>query len=257
MNAIQIQKLINTIGEFNSNLNLEDLFENGEEILEYEKIKIKTSKEELDHKLNVQLKENSDAKLLQSLSAEINKLSIALQEQYHKYRIKLSESNNSNPIYNKSIPIVCNLIDFKLDSLSILENDLDLIIENFEHRISTDFGSVQDKPTLSVQNQELGTEGKATFNLGKKESLMFLYILEQSDLLMFESDEQRRKFIEANFCFTEMRDNSDKGKSLPMRDISSDISKLGAKHLSEPNNKTLDKLLNKLNDSIHLFEFKS
>lgn len=255
MNVIQIQDLINKIGEFNKSTVLKEYSTGGEENLESQLKIIHDSNDELNHKILIQLKEKSDVELLHKFINLIDTNGLKLNNLYHEYRRKLSESNNSNPIYSESIPLLCNLIDSKLDVLTNLKQDLITKIANFDYIISTDF----DYNTFSESNQkqEKETAGRATFTLSKKESIMLIYILEQTGLLKFESEEQISKFIENNFCFTEIRDNADKGKALLMKDVRSEISKLRARLNSDSNNKVLEKLLNKLNDTIHLFEFKS
>lgn len=256
MNVIQIQDLINKIGEFNKNTDLNEYSERGEEILESQLKIIQDSNEELNHKLLIQLKEKSDVELLQKFIKLIDTNGADLHTLYHKYRRKLSESNDSNPIYTKSIPILCKLIDSKLDVLTDLKRDLIIKIANFDYRISTDFDYNSNTLSELNQNQKNGITGRATFNLSKKESIMLLYILEKTDLLKFESDGQISKFIENNFCFTEIRDNAgNNGQVSLMKDVRSEISNLRAGHKSDSNNKILEKLLNKLNDTIHLFEF--
>lgn len=257
MNVIQIQDLINKIGEFNKNTDLKEYSDRGEEMFEAQLEIIEKSNNELNHRLLIQLKEKSDVELLQKFIELINSNGADLQSLYHKYRIKLSESDNSNPIYTKSIPIICRLIDTKLDHLTNLKQDLITKIAFFDYRISTDFDYNSNTLSESNQNHKNGIAGRATFNLSKKEAIMLLYILENTGLLKFESEEQISKFIESNFCFTEIRDNADKGKALHMKDVRSEISKLRARLNSDSNNKVLEKLLNKLNDTIHLFEFKS
>lgn len=255
MNVIQIQDLINKIGEFNRNIDLQQYSDEGEEILESQLKIIEDSNDELNYKLLIQLKEKSDVELLQKFIQLIDTNGADLNTLYHKYRRKLSESNNSNPIYTKSIPIVCKLIDSKLDALTNLKRDLIIKIANLDYRVSTDFDYNSINLSNPNQNQKKEYAGRATFNLSKKEAIMLIYILEKTNLLKFESEEQISKFIESNFCFTEIRDNADKGKALQMKDVRSEISKLRGGQHSESNNKILEKLLNKLNDTIHLFEF--
>jgi len=257
MNVIQIQDLINKIGEFNQSNVLKEYSDGGEELLESQLKIIQDSNDELNHKILIQLKEKCDVELLQKFINLINTNGENLINLYHQYRRKLAESNNSNPIYIESIPIICKLIDAKLDVLTNLKNDLILKIANFDYRINTDFDYNSSTLSASSQNHYTGIASRATFNLSKKESIMLIYILEQTGLLTFEGEEQIHKFIERNFCFTEIRNNTDNGKATHMKDVGSEISKLRAGHNSDSNNKVLDKLLNKLNDTIHLFEFKS
>lgn len=259
MNVIQIQDLINKIGEFNKNSDLKEYYEDGEEILESQLKIIEDSHTELNHKLLIQLKEKSDVELLQKFINLIDENGADLHILYNKYRIKLAESkkpNKSNPIYSKSVPIVCKLIDSKLDVLTNLKQDLITKIANFDYIISTDF----DYNTFleSNQKQEKETAGRATFNLSKKESLMLLYILEEVNLLKFEDKTQRKNFIEQNFNFTEVRNNESYGKSFPITDIKSEYSKFNSSDRYElkSNNKTLENLSKKLITIMEEFKFE-
>jgi hypothetical protein len=98
---------------------------------------------------------------------------------------------------------------------------------------------------------------RATLKLSKKEALMFLFVLEEQQLLEFESIEHRRLFIEKNFNFTETRNNSNHGKSLPMKGVSSELADFNSYTEGTSNNKTLEKLLKKLQDTIHLYQFNT
>ncbi|MFV8343611.1 hypothetical protein [Flavobacterium sp. XS2P39] len=259
MNVIQIQDLINKIGEFNKNSDLKEYYEDGEEILESQLKIIEDSHTELNHKLLIQLKEKSDVELLQKFINLIDENGADLHILYNKYRIKLAESkkpNKSNPIYSESVPIVCKLIDSKLDVLTNLKQDLITKIANFDYIISTDF----DYNTFSESNQkhEKETAGRATFNLSKKESLMLLYILEEANLLKFEDKTQRKTFIEQSFSFTGVRNNEAYGKSFPITDIKSEYSKFNSKDRDElkSNNKTLENLSKKLITIMEEFKFE-
>lgn len=259
MNVIQIQDLINKIGEFNKNSDLKEYYEDGEEMLESQLKIIEDSHTELNYKLRIQLKEKSDVELLQKFINLIDENGADLHILYNKYRIKLAESkkpNKSNAIYSVSVPIVCKLIDSKLDVLTNLKQDLITKIANFDYIISTDF----DYNTFSESNQkqEKETAVRATFNLSKKESLMLLYILEEINLLKFDNNAQRKNFIEQNFNFTEVRNNESYGKSFPITDIKSEYSKFNSidKNELKSNNKTLENLSKKLITIIDEFKFE-
>lgn len=257
MDVIQIQDLINKIGEFNKNTDLKEYFENGEEILTIQLETIEESYNTLNQKLLIQLKENSDIELLQIFIDLVDTNGVVLQELYVKYRIKLSESNNTNPVYTKSIPIVCGIIDHKLDYLTNIKKDLHTKIAFFKYKTSTDFNLDSDSTTTLNQNQEFSTASRATFNLSKKESLMLLYVLEEVSLLKFENTTHRKSFIEQNFNFTEVRNNESHGKSFPMTGIQSEYSKFNSNDTNElkSNNKTLEIISKKLNHIIENFEF--
>lgn len=142
---------------------------------------------------------------------------------------------------------ILNILYDKVDYLnSRVDNKTASKIDNF----AVDFNETDssDIPFKHI--------GRATFKLNKKESLMLLYILEQERLLEFESIEHRRLFIESNFNFTETRNNTNNGNAYPMKGISSELSDFSSYTEMTSNNKTLEKLLKKLNETIHLFEFK-
>ena len=84
---------------------------------------------------------------------------------------------------------------------------------------------------------------------------MLIYIMEQSGVIKFENNTQRNKFIQNNFNWTEFRGNENNGKSFPIDDVESQISKMKASHNKESSCKVLEKLLKKLEDTIHNFEF--
>jgi hypothetical protein len=257
MNAIQIQELINKIGEFNPNLNLQYFCDKNQEILISEFEKIEELGSELNQKLVVQLRENSDAELLQKFIDTINKNGKNLEEYYHKFRIKLSESNKSEIINIKSIPNVCSLIDKKLEYLTNLKIDLQNKIIFLGYRVNSDF---ENSPHSSVfnQNKEYLITERATFNLSKKESLMLLYVLEEVSLLKFENNTHKINFIEQNFNFTEVRKTEFFGKPFPMKGTNSEYSKFRSDDKNEiiSNNKTLETLIKKFKAIGDSFEFK-
>lgn len=257
MNAVQIQDLINKIGEFNPNLNLQYFVDENEEILITEFAKIEELGNELNEKLVVQLRENSDADLLQKFIDNVNLNGKNLEEYYHKFRIILSNSNESDIINIKSIPNVCNLIDKKLEYLTNLKIDLQNKIIFLGYRVNSDFKNSPDSSIFNQNKEYLITE-RATFNLSKKESLMLLYVLEKVNLLKFENNTHKINFIEQNFNFTEVRNNEFLGKPFPMKGTNSEYSKFRSDDRNEikSNNKTLETLFKKFSEIIDSFEFK-
>lgn len=170
----------------------------------------------------------------------ISTLNFRLKNNYFEYkrdnRIIIAE--NIQKVRGKLIKIERILNNI----ISIIEDERD----NFDYRVIADYEEILNLLSTPIIKPEYGTAGRATFNLSRKESVMFIYILEKSNLLNFQNEEQRRRFIEENFCFTEMRDNDDNGKPFPMKDINSELSILKSYSKSEINNKALRKLLDKL-----------
>ena len=230
--------------------------ENGEEFLESEMEIIEELNNDLNHKLLIQLKENSDVELLQTFITQIMEKENSLTTQYHRFRIKLAENDDLTVISQKFISTSCKIIDCKLDHLSNIKKDIESKMTFFNYKISTDFNENSD--ILSSQNQESLTNSRASFNLSKKESLMLLYILEEVNLLKFENVAQRKCFIEQNFNFSEVRNNESYGKSFPITDIKSEYSKFNSNDRDElkSNNKTLEKLSKKLITIMEEFKFE-
>jgi hypothetical protein len=257
MNAIQIQDLITKIGEFNLHLDLQYYFDKGEEILKSEFEKVEELNSNLEDKLLIQLRENGDVELLQNFMVLAGEKENALMVLYHQFRSQLADPNNTNPVNDISIPIVCTIIDYKLDSLSTIKKDLHTKIAFYKYKISSDFNNFSEtllSPNLNINN---GTAGRATFRLSKKDSLMLLFILEEKNILKFENNAQRKSFIEQNFNFTEVRKNGSYGKSVAMTGIQSEYSKFNSNDRNElkSNSKTLENLSTKLTTLMEEFKF--
>jgi hypothetical protein len=151
---------------------------------------------------------------------------------------------------------IANIISTQKAVLNRVLLKLYTTIDSYKENKIDDFLS-EEIPNIDSSLIKFDSVGKVTFKLSKKESLMFLYILEQVNLLEFESIEQRRLFIENNFNFTETRNNPNKGNALPMKGISSELSDFSSYAEGDSNNKTLEKLLNKLQETIHHYEFNN
>jgi len=139
----------------------------------------------------------------------------------------------------------------KIETLKLIVNSLNQELSFLSFNSSGD--SQKELLELNAKLKPISS-GRALFNLSKKESVMFIYILEKSNLLKFENDEQKRRFIEENFSFTELRDNNDKGKTFHMKDVGSELSKLKSYSETESNNRALRKLLDKL-EAIDSYKF--
>lgn len=180
----------------------------------------------------------------------------------HRVNFLLSRSKNElsetapfnhddiNSIISTQKLVLSKILNNLYEKVDYLNSNVDNILSSNidDETINLNKADTSDIPFKNV--------GRATFKLNKKESLMLLYILEQEHLLEFESIEHRRLFIESNFNFTETRKNPNNGNALPMKGISSELSDFSSYTERASNNKTLEKLLKKLNETIHLFEFK-
>jgi len=202
--------------------------------------------------LNIERLEKSDITTIHNYLTEAKVAKAILEENFKVYTHNYSSLYENLSSYEKDLYTYTKLaFSLKIETLSLIVNSLNQEISFLNYTPIT-----SSKKELIGLNTEFKTDNseKATFNLSKKESIMLIYILEKSNLLNFQNEEQRRRFIEENFCFTEMRDNNDKGKSLPMKDVSSEISKLKSYSDAEANNKVLRKLIYKL-ESLDSYKF--
>ncbi len=161
-------------------------------------------------------------------------------------------SNEAESTHNE----IANIISIQKAVLNRVLLKLYATIDSYKENKIDDLLS-EEIPNIDSSIIKFDNVGKATFKLSKKETLMFLFILEQENLLEFESIEQRRLFIENNFNFTETRSNPNKGQALPLKGISSELSNFSSYVEGDSNNKTLEKLLIKLQETIHLYEFNN
>lgn len=260
-NAQKIKKCITDIGK------AELEFSNNISINTYNGIQPRATPNDyytqLHHKFNqlllIQLKENCPKGLLEKYieltKGEIQKLKIKgeyIIETYSLLKFKDINSEIAKESYNDIKAILSTQYSVLLKILSKLEEEL----EFYDFKTSADYQTESDVSGLSTSNIPFSDSGKVTFKMSKKESLMFLYVLEQESLIEFDDDNHRRKFIENNFNFTEVRQTENEGKPFPMIGVSSEISKFKSRVDAKSNNKTLEILLNKLNNTIHQFEFK-
>ena len=151
---------------------------------------------------------------------------------------------------------IANIISIQKAVLNRVLLKLYATIDSYKENKIDDLLS-EEIPNIDSSIIKFDNIGKATFKLSKKETLMLLFILEQENLLEFESIEQRRLFIENNFNFTETRSNPNKGQALPLKGISSELSDFISYTEGDSNNKTLEKLLKRLLETIHQYEFKN
>lgn len=92
--------------------------------------------------------------------------------------------------------------------------------------------------------------------MSKKDVVLAFYLLEQIDVIKFEDDVHRNRFIEHNFQYTEMRNTKEKGKVSDMEDVNQVISKLRdsfTKGAVESHNKSKDKLTKTIEDRLQDF----
>jgi hypothetical protein len=259
-NALLVKKIIEKIGKtiFTFDHETGEYFINDESPLNFPKDYYTKLFKDFKNSLKLQLKENANAELINIYLSAL-KDSIKEFGENYDYNIKTFEECKDFVVYPEeyldNYIELLNILSAQNSVLNQVKSILNDELEFINFGIKSDYS--EDNFELLNNDIRKETTGRATFNLGKKESLMLLYILEKENLLKFDNDIQRKKFIENNFNYTEMRENaSNFGEAREMIGIGKELTNLSAYTEAETNNKTLEKLLKKLNDSIHLFEFK-
>jgi hypothetical protein len=217
---------------------------------------------DFEQRLKLQLKENCSIKLLKEYVGQIDSGAKSIDNVIGHLRVNYVLAKSKDEVgenAESTIEYIGKMLKIKNKTLSLIKNYLENEIKYFGYSTSEDYKTFEDRkePESDILISEK-TE-RATFNLSKKESLMLIYVLEKSGLLKFRDEVHRKQFIENNFNYTELRDNDNKGKSLPILDISPDLSKLKSSHKNDitPNCKTLEILKDKLTNTFFEFEFKT
>lgn len=178
MNVIQIQKLINKIGEFNISFNEQkkEYFLNDENIINMELSSIEVIRAEYQQKLSIQLKQKSDVKLLTGFLQEAVNNIIALEGFYHNFRIKVSECKPSNTELNKALKKICKIIDVKIYNLEEIKADLEYKIKYFDYKLITDFGEIETQimKESELEEDELNLSGLPNLNIAERFKLLKL-----------------------------------------------------------------------------------
>lgn len=213
---------------------------------------------DFEHRIKLQLKENCSIELLKEYVAQIDSGAKSIDNVIGHLRVNFVLAKSKDEVgenAESTIEYIGKMLKIKIKTLSFIKRFLENEIKYFGYGTSEDYKTFDDRkePESDILISEK-TE-KVTFNLSKKEAIMFLYVLEQTGVIKFNSEVHRKQFIENNFYYTEVRENEHKGKTFPMLNISSDLSVIKASHHKKTNNKTLEKLLNQLLPKFDEFEF--
>lgn len=256
-NAQLIDKCINVIGKakFSFDKKTNEYLFNNKTPRETPKDYYTKLHKEFNRRLVIQLRENATKDLLEKyIKLTENKIN-EIKETSNNLRI--------NYIYSKSVNLIPDSAIDSYNDINCIFSTQSSVLLKIEHKLKNGLDYIDYPTSFDYLNSELdintipfSESDKATFNLSKKESLMLLYLLEKGELIKFNSTEQRKKFIEYNFSYTEIRKNDNNGKILPMVGISSEFSKFDSTAEVNSNNKTLENLQEKLKEAIEYFEFK-
>ena len=215
---------------------------------------------DFESSIKLQIKENCSIDLLNEFVKQTNSGINSLDNTIDHLRVNYVLAKSKNEVKDdaeNTNEYISKMLNIKNKALLRIKFFLENEIKYFGYGTSEDYKTFEDikEPESDILISEK-TE-RATFMLSRKESLIFLYGLEKSGVLKFASDSHREKFIENNFNYTEMRNNADKGKSLPIQGVKHDFPKLKSTHKDDtiPNNKVLENLKDKLTEGFLDFKF--
>jgi hypothetical protein len=264
MNIFELQNIISDIGKANKlyfkTANL-TYYVNGKTPREISKDYYINLRNRFYDKLTIQLKSKPNVKFFEKLTNKIDeylelnheeKSNQLLRHAFIGSKKQLTDSNGAS--HNE----ILEILNAQHDLLDQLKRHLTILSEHSEFIIDSDFSDTTiEQIPKSTGLINFADVGKATFKMSKKEALMVLYVLEKTNLLAFDSELQRNKFIEQNFNYTEMRNNADKGNALQMKDVNSEMSNLHSPERNQiiANDKALKKLIKQLDETIMSFKF--
>jgi hypothetical protein len=261
-NALEINKCILDVGKtrFRYNIDSKDYTFNGKTPRSIPKDYFSQIHKKFLSLLLTQLKENSPKELLnkyiETAKNEIKSLNTETLYQSVTFKDRKAKgiSTDENDDDFEDINII---ISIQKSVLLKIHKKLEEEIEFIGYKTSADYQKENEIVDLDTNNILFSDSGRVTFKMSKIKAMMLIFILEETKLIQFENNKQRRKFIENNFNYSEYRENSNQDESKPMIDVISDISRLKGPQHSKSNNKLLSKLLKELEETIHLYEFKS
>lgn len=259
-NALLVKKIIENIGEtiFIFDHESGETFINEENPINFPDDYYTKLFKDFKYSLKLQLKENANAELINIYLNAVKKSIEQFSENYD-YNITTYKECKDYVVYpeeyDDNFEALINILSAQSSVLNQVKSILTDELEFINFGIKSDYSN--DNFDLLNNDIHKVSAGRATFNMNKKESLMLIYILEQENLLKFDDVIQRRKFIENNFNYTEMRENaSNFGETLEMKGIGKEFSNFDSYTEGEKNNAILKKLEQKLKDTILMFEFK-
>jgi hypothetical protein len=211
--------------------------------------------------LITQLKENSTKELLnkyiETTKNEIKNIGIERMRLTVTFNDRKAKGFNTDE-NDDDFEDIKIIISVQKSVLLKIQSKLETEIEFVGYKTSADYQEENEIIDLDTSNIHFSDSGKLTFKMNKKTVLMFLFILKKLNLIEYE-DKQEIRFIQNNFNYTELRENNSKfNKPCPMIGVRTEISNFESNDNAtiKGNNKTLEILLKKFKETIHMYEFK-
>ena len=216
---------------------------------------------EFKHSLYKQLIEKCDSNLILKYIDDANNVKNEINKNIQSFQ--------KNPKYVGSnlLPKESKRNEYRFGIKILIEQDKtikDIIKFLDEILIAVDYTSVEEYKRILFEfegeNENeveviTNSNNRATFNLSKTDSLMFIYMLEKCNLLNFESDSHRNSFIEKNFNYYDLRKIQSDNKVQTMKGVGVDFANI--KSNSKPSLKRFNKNLESLKDKLQtIMDFK-
>jgi hypothetical protein len=211
------------------------------------------------HSLYKQLIEKCDSNLLLKYIEDANNVKIEINKNVQRFQ--------KNPKYvgSSSLPNESKKNEYRFGNkiLSKQDNTIRDILKFLDEvLIAVDYTSVEEYKKILFElegnfeeEMVINENNRATFNLSKTDSLMFIYMLEKCNLLNFESDSHRNSFIEKNFNYYDLRKIQCDNKVQTMKGVGVDFANI--KSNSKPSLKRFNKNLESLKDKLQIImDFK-
>lgn len=259
-NASQIKQIIQEIGKSRVLLKAADknYTYNGRTPRETQKDYYSTRYSKFKILLLNQLREKCDAALLNKFIAEVEDQIDNLKNQKDTHRVAFVFTKSKGELSDEADQThsdIVTIIDTQIRVLNKIVAQLENEVEFIDYALKKDYQS----DTADLEDNEIAFSApeKATFKLKKKDALMLLFLLEETNLIDFGDRLQKIKFIETNFNYTEMRQNhAEHGKTLPMKGTGKEFSNFVSNDEINSNNQTLKVLLEKLESTILDYKFQ-
>lgn len=232
---------------------------------------------EFESLIYIQLENNCDIKLLEKFN---NSAKTIFEYELSKHNFKLNsnafQSQNFTDEEKKKYYFFNKIHEQQTDKIKKIIKLLEHEIEFFTYKNNKNLtiNTTNTKDTHNILEKSNPHEkkdmkdstnsiNKATFNLSRTDSIIFLYMLEKFNLLKFESTSQRNSFIEQNFNYTEYRNTgnaSDENENIVKELTGINVEYSNVKSVDKSNVKRYNKRLDLLKDKIQFimeYEFKS
>lgn len=217
---------------------------------------------EFENLIYIKLENNCDIKLLEKFN---NSAKTIFNNGISKYNFKLNstgfQKQNFTDEEKKKYYLFRKIQTHQTLNMNKIIKLLEHEIEYFEYRSNENL-TINSSNTIDTHNilkksiphekkdnkNSFNSINKATFNLSKTDSIMFIYMLEKCNLIKFESTSHRNSFIENNFNYSELRNINSENKELQMKGINSDFANIKSndKESLKRFNKNLESLKDKL-----------